>query len=220
VLSGILGEVTVAKDWQAWHEPYADENSPLSRRLRLVQGHIASWLDERQGEALTVVSVCAGQGHDLLGVLADRTDAHRVRSTLIEYDARNVAAAQSAVEDAALCNVAVVRADAGDLAAYVGSVPADLLLLAGVFGNISDADVHQTIEALPQLCAPGATVIWTRSRRALDLTPAIRRWLQAAAFVEQAFHAPDDVLFSVGVHRFVGVPRPAAPRGKLFEFVV
>ena len=56
-------------DWQAWLEPYADENSPLSRRLRLVQRHIASWLDERPGDALTVVSVCAGQGHDLLGVL-------------------------------------------------------------------------------------------------------------------------------------------------------
>lgn len=50
-------------------------------------------------------------------------------------------------------------------------------------------------------CAPGAAVIWPRSRRASDLTPAIRRWLQdrGAAFAEQAFHAPEDVTFSVGV---------------------
>ncbi len=144
------------------------------------------------------MSVCAGQGHDLLGVLASRTDAQRVCSTLIEYDARNVAAAQAMVKGADLRDVMVVRSDAGDLAAYVGSVPADLLLLAGVCGNVSDADVHRTIEAMPQLCAPGASVIWTRSRRAPDLTPAIRGWLQAAAFVEQVFHAPDDVLFSVG----------------------
>lgn len=212
--------MTVAKDWQAWHEAYADENSPLSRRLRLVQRHIAAWLDERQGEALTVVSACAGQGHDLLGVLVDRSDARRVRATLLEYDERNVAAAQAVVDDVGLRNVTVVHADAGELAAYVGSVPADLVLMAGVFGNISDADVHRTIEALPQPCARNATVIWTRSRYAPDLTPAIRCWLEAAACVEVAFHAPDDVLFSVGVHRFVGVPLTAAPRGKLFEFVV
>jgi hypothetical protein len=153
--------VTAGKDWQAWHEPYADETSPLSRRLRLVQRHIASWLDDRPGEALTVVSACAGQGHDLLGVLSIRADANRVRATLLEYDEHNVASAQAAVDDAAVRNVTVVRANAGDRAAYVGAVPADLVLMAGVFGNISEADVHGTISALPELCAAGAIVIWT-----------------------------------------------------------
>lgn len=70
----------------AWHEPYADPGSELSRRLRVVQGHIASWLDGRPGELLTVLSVCAGQGRDLVGVLAGRSDRHRVRATLLELD--------------------------------------------------------------------------------------------------------------------------------------
>ncbi|GAA2701220.1 hypothetical protein GCM10010429_04950 [Micromonospora olivasterospora] len=56
------------KDWYDWRLPYADPGSPLARRLRLVQRHIASWLDERPDASLSVVSVCAGQGHDLLGV--------------------------------------------------------------------------------------------------------------------------------------------------------
>jgi hypothetical protein len=211
--------MTAGKDWQAWHEAYTDETSPLSRRLRLVQRHIDSWLDHRHGEALTVVSACAGQGHDLLGVLTNRADADRVRATLLEYDERNVATAQATVDDAALRSVTAVRADAGDRAAYVGAVPADLVLMAGVFGNISDVDVHRTIAALPELCAAGAIVIWTRTRRAPDLTPAVRRWLAAAGFVEQAFHAPADALFSVGVHHFVGVPRPLTPRGALFRFL-
>ena len=211
--------MNAGKDWHAWHRPYADETSPLSRRLRLVQGHIASWLDDRPGEPLTVVSACAGQGHDLLGVLSARDDASRVRATLLEYDERNVAAAQAAVDNAALPHVTVVRANAGDRAAYVGVVPADLVLMAGVFGNVSDADVRGTISALPELCAAGAIVIWTRTRRAPDLTPAVRRWLAAAGFAEQAFDAPGDELFSVGVHRFTGVPRPLAPRGRLFRFL-
>jgi hypothetical protein len=211
--------MTAGRDWHAWHEPYADETSSLSRRLRLVQQHIASWLDDRRGEPLTVVSACAGQGHDLLGVLSTRADANRVRATLLEYDERNVAAARAAIDDAGLRHVTVVRANAGDRAAYAGAVPADLVLMAGVFGNISDVDVQGTISALPELCAAGATVIWTRTRRAPDLTPAVRRWLAVAGFVEQAFHAPADALFSVGVHRFVGVPRSLAPRGMLFRFL-
>jgi hypothetical protein len=68
------------------------------------------------------------------------------------------------------------------------------------------------------MCAEGATVIWTRTRRAPDLTPRVRRWLTAAGFTEVAFHAPDDVLFAVGVHRFTGVPQPLAASGTLFEF--
>lgn len=208
-----------AKDWYDWHAPYADRGSPLSRRLRLIQHHIAAWLDERSDPSLTVVSLCAGQGRDLLEVLASRPDAARVRSHLVEYDQRNVTAAQATIRTAGIPNVTVRHADAGDLATYAGAVPADLVLLAGVLGNISDADAQATISALPQLCAAGATLIWTRTRRAPDLTPAIRRWLAATGFVERAFHAPDDVLFSVGVHQLLGQPQPLDPHGRLFRFL-
>jgi hypothetical protein len=163
--------------------------------------------------------VCAGQGHDLLEVLAGRPDASRVRAHLIEYDARNVAAARARIDTAGLTGVHARCADAGDLEAYAGTVPADLVLLAGVLGNISDADVRTTIAALPRLCAVGATVIWTRTRRAPDLTGRVRQWLAAAGFTEVALHAPDHVLFSVGVHRFTGEPQPLPDSGRLFTFL-
>jgi hypothetical protein len=204
-------------DWYAWHSPYADPGSPLARRLRLVRQHIAAWLDERPAEPVSVVSMCAGQGHDVLSVLASRPDAGRVRATLIESDPRNVAAARARA--ASLDTVTVLRADAGELASYRQAAPADLLIMAGVLGNISDADVHATIRALPQLCAAGATVIWTRTREAPDQTPSIRTWLADAGFTELAFTAPGDVLFSVGAHRFTGTPQPLPASGKIFQFV-
>jgi hypothetical protein len=206
-------------DWYQWHAPYTDHDSPLSRRLRLIQQHIDSWLDDRSDPSVTVVSLCAGQGRDLLEVLAGRTDAARIRSHLVEYDQRNVAVARATVRAAGIPNVTVLQADAGDLATYPAMAPGDLLLLAGVLGNISDLDVRATIGALPQLCAAGATVVWTRTRRAPDLTPAIRRWFAATGFVERAFHAPDDVLFTVGVHEFLGRPQPLNPSGRLFRFL-
>jgi predicted nicotinamide N-methyase len=206
-------------DWYDWHRPYGDPDSPLARRLRLVQQEIAAWLDERPEQTLAVLSMCAGQGHDLLDVLTTRPDATRVTATLIEYDPRNVAAARARATAGNLGPVTVRQADAGDLASYRDAVPADLVVMAGVLGNICDADVRRTIDTLPRLCAAGATVIWTRTRRAPDLTPTIRGWLADAGFTERAFVAPQDVLFSVGVHRFTGTPRPVATSGRIFRFL-
>ncbi|WP_019870324.1 methyltransferase domain-containing protein [Salinispora oceanensis] len=207
------------KDWYHWHHPYTDPKSALARRLRLVQQHIAAWLDEQPDQPRSVVSMCAGQGHDLLGTLASRFDADRVRATLLEYDPRNVAAAQARAAAANLESVTVRQADAGDLTSYRDAVPADLVLMAGVLGNISDADIRATVRVLPQLCAAGATVIWTRSRRPPDLTPAIRTWMSAAGFAEREFTAPEGELFSVGVHRLTSTPQPLTTTGRIFQFL-
>jgi hypothetical protein len=218
VFDGSIVGVTATTDWHDWHLPYRDHGSPLSRRLRLVQKHINDWLDERPEPSLRIVSICAGQGHDLLGVLTRRPDAARVRAELIEYDPRNVAAAQASIAAAELQGISAVHADAGDFAAYRTAAPADLILLAGVLGNISDRDVNATINALPALCASDAAVIWTRTRRAPDLTPAVRRWFTDAGFHEQAFHAPPEVLFSLGVHQLHSPPLKPPPSGRIFTF--
>ncbi len=68
------------------------------------------------------------------------------------------------------------------------------------------------------LCASGATAIWTRTRKEPDLTPAIRGWLAEEGFAERAFHAPEGVLFSVGVHQFLGEPRALDPTATVFHF--
>ncbi len=204
-------------DWQEWHRPYDDPDSALSRRLRVVQGHLARWLDGTAPEPVRVLSLCAGDGRDLLGVLAGRPDSGRVTATLVELDPGN--AQRAAAAAAGLGGVTVRVGDAGRSDASAGAVPADLVLLAGVFGNITDDDVRRTVLALPRLCAAGATVVWTRHRGAPDLTPSIRSWFGEAGFEELAFDAPEDVLFGVGVHRLSGPPRPWRPGQRLFSFV-
>ncbi|MGZ4469562.1 MAG: SAM-dependent methyltransferase [Nocardioidaceae bacterium] len=210
-----------ARDWYAWHAPYDEPGSPLRRRLDLVQGHVRSWLDAHDGHELRVVSACAGQGRDLLEVLAGTPGASaRVHARLVELDASNVAVAERAARVAGLAGVEAVCGDAGHIDAYLGALPADLVLMCGVFGNISDEDVHRTIGLLPQLCAADATVIWTRSRRAPDLTPAVRRWFAQAGFAERSYDAPSDALFSVGVHQLTGAPQAPVPGERFFRFVV
>src|SRR4051794_19161665 len=205
------------EDWLAWHAPYDDPGSPLARRLRVVQAQVAAWLRADVGGDGRILSVCAGQGRDLLPVLAAAPGGDAIPAVLIEADPHNAAAARRA--SAGLNGVEVRCADAGDLCSYAGATPADLLLVCGVLGNIGDADVRRTVAALPHLAADGATVIWTRTREPPDLTPAVRRWLADAGFDERAFIAPQDVAFSVGVHVLARrVPADPPPR-RLFTFV-
>jgi hypothetical protein len=203
-------------DWVAWHEAYADEQSELSRRLRIVQGLVRDALPRRPRTTFRVVSVCAGRGDDLVHVLRGYEFARQVRGRLVELDPDNAQALRQAVHAAGL-GLEVLEGDAGDLAAYVGAVPADLVLLCGVLGNVSDEDAHDVVRAMPQFCSHGATVIWTRTRRAPDLTPHIREWFADAGFSELAFVAPEEALFSVGMSRFLGAPQPLR-RGQLFRF--
>jgi hypothetical protein len=112
-----------------------------------------------------------------------------------------------------------VEGDATRTDTYRGAVPADLVLVCGVFGNVSDDDIEHTVQTLPQLCTAGATAIWTRHRRPPDLTVAIRAWFAAAGFVERAFETVPDGSVSVGVHRLEGAPVPLEVGKRLFRFV-
>lgn len=192
-------------NWIDWHEGYGREGSGLGDRLTAVQAQIVRRLDDTAPMALRVVSACAGDGRDLLGVLAGRTDVDRVSALLVEHDSELAGRAESAVR-ALRARVEVHEGDAARSDIYANSVPADLILLCGIFGNISDPDIQTVIQAAPQLCAPGAEVVWTRHRGGeSDVTPQIRSWFADAGFEEVAFITPEHGdTWSVGVHRLVG----------------
>jgi hypothetical protein len=206
-------------DWVHWHDQYDDPTSALAHRLAVVRGHIRDWLDGTAPEPVTVLSSCAGDGRDLLPVLAERSDAGRVRATLLEFDDRNVVTARAFAEAHGLTSVRVEHADAGDSSAYLDEAAADLVMLCGIFGNITDEDVRRTVDATPELCRPGARVIWTRHHKPPDLTPRIRQWFAYAGFAERTFDAPADFPYSVGVHDLVGPPKPLRAGRRLFTFV-
>ena len=65
---------------------------------------------------------------------------------------------------------------------------------------------------LPELCAPGATTIWTRHRGEPDLTPAIRQRYLDAGFEEVAFDTEEGFLFAVGTARLTAAAAGLRPR--------
>ena len=207
-------------DWVEWHAAYGREGSGLGDRLAAVRAQIVRRLDDTVPSPVRVVSACAGDGRDLLGVVADRVDADRVSALLVERDPELARRAESAAHDLA-GRVAVVEGDAARSNVYAGWVPADLVLLCGIFGNISEPDIRRVIRAAPQLCAPGAEVVWTRHRGGDgDLTPQIRTWFAEAGFDEVAFIAPESVdSWAVGVHRLTGPAHDLEPDQEWFTFV-
>ena len=169
---------------------------------------------------IRVISMCAGQGRDVIDVVSTHPRRADVSAVLVELDSDLVATARERASSAGVAQyVRVEQGDASLCRSYAGHVPADLVLVCGVFGNISASDITSTIEALPGFCRPGAHVIWTRHRRPPNATPAIRAQFVARGFGEVEFVAPESTVTTVGHNRLEGPTSAFDPDRRLFDFV-
>jgi hypothetical protein len=224
------------RDYTQWLTHYDDPESDLSWRLRRVQAHVADALERHRGPC-RILSACSGDGRDVIEVLKGRVHgggaargskgvvplantADRVRVVLLELHPDIADRARAAAAAAALPEVEVRTVDAGTTDAYAGAVPAEIVLLVGIFGNISDDDLWRTIVAAPQLCAPGATLLWSRGRDEGDLNGEVRARFAAAGFTELAYETLDrDGWPAFGVVRYDGPPVDLVPDQPLFTFI-
>jgi ubiquinone/menaquinone biosynthesis C-methylase UbiE len=204
-------------DWHSWHGDYDVPGSSLARRLEVVQEQLRLALDVAPPGMLSVVSLCAGEGRDLLEVLPTHPRRDDVRARLVELDPRSTAIAQQSIDRAGLTNVEVVEGDAALTDNYQGLVPADVVLACGVFGNISDRHIERTIDTCRRLTKTGGTVIWTRHRGEPDVVPSICRWFEEREF-DRLWLSDPDAGFGVGVHRFTGRPEPLVLAQSMFTF--
>lgn len=205
-------------DWQAWHGAYDDPESALSQRSVIAQHEIHAAMDNLPDRSWQVISLCAGDGRDLLGALSTHPRRANVHGLLVELDPDIAESSRASYARAELPNIEIRTADAADATHYQGRA-ADLLLVCGVLGNLTDQGVFELIEHLPGLCAPNATLIWARHHRPPDLTPRIREALTNLGFVEVVFHALEGSWGNVGAARWT--TRSASPPqrpDRLFHF--
>jgi hypothetical protein len=57
------------KEWRHWHNAYDDPQSSLFRRLDVVRARLARALDMAENPVLRLLSLCAGEGRDVIPVL-------------------------------------------------------------------------------------------------------------------------------------------------------
>src|SRR5258706_767375 len=121
------------RDWLAWRRDYEDAEGPLARRLAIVQREVGRALATRDEGPIRVLSMCAGDGRDVIGPLAALGAADRVQGRLVELDLTLVDGARRAIAAAGIDRLEIRQGDAGTTTAYAGAVPADLVLVCGVF---------------------------------------------------------------------------------------
>lgn len=196
----------MAKDWRQWHRYYDVPDSPLDQRANAVRHHLRRALAEAPDGADGVVRMtvmCAGEGRDVLPVLAERDGSRPVRATLFELDPVLAERARTTAAELRLPGVDVRLADAGTTSSYVDLPRAHVLLACGVFGNVSVDDVRRTVATLPALLAGDGIVIWTRGLANTDRDHSldIRADLAEHGFTEMSFEPTPDGEFRVGMNR-------------------
>ena len=207
------------RNWSEWHEEYDRPGSRLSRRLAVVQEYIRRALDLAPA-APRIVSMCAGEGRDLLPVLAEHAKGRDAHALLVELDPRIIETARANADALGLANVTFACADAGDTSAFAAGVPADIVLACGVFGNVTDGDIARTAATIPSLCAASALVLWTRGAEPdRDVIAHVRDAFAGAGFEELALHAEGEETFRVGMCRLTAEPAPYRQGVRMFSFV-
>lgn len=197
-----------------WHERYDRADSPHAKRLEVVRGYIDLALRRCSPGPIRIISMCAGDGRDILGTLRGHPRSSDVSGLLVEAHPELVARARSS----APVGINAWHGDAGRAGSYADAAPADLLLCCGVFGNISDSDIRNTIASWPMLCGPGGRVIWTRHGREPDMRSTIREWVSEGGFEEEAYDGPVGG-FGVGLARMTAAPTTLDPSARLFDFL-
>jgi hypothetical protein len=207
----------VTRDWGEWHRRYDDPATGHPQRLAVVVEQVTAALDRAGPGPIRVLSLCAGDGRDVAAAATGHPRAADLTGCLVELDRELCAAARANLVPQG-SHLEVRTADAGDPAVWADAVPVDLLLLCGIFGNVPDADIERTATATTAMCAPGATVIWTRHRRPPDLTPQTQAWFAAAGCTSIGFWSGGLGGFGVGAARFDGATCPLDPSRRLFAF--
>jgi len=208
------------KDWFEWHDLYKTEPK-LQQRLEIVQEYIGSAIDGSLPGIIRVVSVCAGDGRDLLGKLLIHPRAKDVSARLVEINPQLVERGRTAIELAGFSKqLELINGDATDSSNYTGAVPADIVIVCGVFGNLSDeTELKRLIGNLAFLSKKGSFVIWTRGHsNGIPYSETVRKVFHDADFEEISFRLTLTGDMGVGIHRYLGEGLPLPKDQKLFVF--
>ena len=211
----------MSKTWFEWHDLY-ETDARLQQRLAIVREYISTSLTHSPPGVIQLVSACAGDGRDVLGVLPSHPRAKDVRARLVELNPQLVERGRFTLESTPPFNqqIELVNGDATSSNAYIGAVPADVVLVCGIFGNLADeVALRQLIGNLKFLAKSGAFVLWTRGHtQGVAYSEVVRQQFREANFEEVDFRLTATGDMGVGLHRFWGETAPLPENHTLFVF--
>jgi hypothetical protein len=208
-----------SRSWAGWPaEAYMRER--FQQRLLAVQQHLRTNLDEAPAGPIKLISLCAGDGRDVISVLRTHERRRDVSAWLVELDRQSVAAG---IRDSSIAGlqdaVHFVNADATDFVTYMGMAPVDIVLACGVWGHVPMHQRESLVGALAALCKPRGAVTWTRGvscgitrLNQIEIQFARPKW----ECVQTTITA--DKKWAVATYRYAGLPVELPRAGRIFDF--
>jgi hypothetical protein len=205
-------------NWKEWHSQY-DRCEVMQSRLATVRQTIEQCLRLLPPGRQRILSVCAGDGRDIIPLIAQSPRRSDFRGVLVEQDAALVKAGQELIDAHELGRyLTFLQADATAPAIYAERIPCDLVLAAGVFGNLLPRDFDMFVRALGAFLKTDGYLVWTRNRVVSNghrEIPRIRQTLQSHGFVECYHHDITDYIVACHQYQHETLPLPDT---KLFTF--
>jgi hypothetical protein len=215
-------------DWFQWHNGY-EQYPALVRRLKLVQAQIRRCIDACPAGEIHIVSVCSGDGRDLLGAISEHPRRDDIRALMVELHPGLVDSGKAAFDAAGLSRrITFINDDAASAAPYLGTPRADIVLMCGMLGLVHPSNFPGAVRTMQALCKEGGHVVWTRRLdsngfqyfRGLNRSlkeEGFRRAQMAFTSVYLPFIRSKDPVFAVSTHRYTGQPVPLPEQGHLFK---
>jgi hypothetical protein len=209
----------VKSPWSNWPaHSYLRER--YQQRLAAVQDHLSESLELATPGPVRIVSLCAGDGRDVIGVLPTHPRRDDVRAWLVELDRDSVAAGIEQRHAAGLDDrVEFIQGDATDYATYRGLLPCDIVLMCGVLGHVRPVERSLLVQRLRAFCKPRGAVIWTRG-----VKRGMARYNEfKSLFEDHSFELARETLTPEGkwgicAHRYAALPCDAPESGRIFQF--
>jgi hypothetical protein len=167
-----------------------------------------------------IISVCAGDGRDVIGVVGSHPRRSDVTAWLVEQNPQSVAAGVCRLADAGLENsVAFLTGDATLYTTYEKIAPADIVLLCGVWGHVPADERTQLVRALACLCKPAGAVIWTRGvAKGMIRLQQIQVHFAGSSWEQVRVSLTPDKNWAIVTHRCRGSACELPTSGQIFHF--
>jgi hypothetical protein len=177
------------------------------------------------GAGAALVSVCAGDGRDVIQVLSGELSELPVRALLVESEPELARRGEAQAVSAGVSDRVLFRCrDATRMESYQGYVPADVLVMAGVLGNVPSRAYPDLARTAATLLRRGGFLLWTQRRFSGAIDAEYREFRAALAanqflsmFADETLAGPGGVSYLVATEQLATTP-PEPAKDPLFQF--
>jgi hypothetical protein len=206
-------------DWNAWHDNYQTDEE-LKARLSLVRTLIAHSLSAAPPGEIVLLSLCCGDARDILGSLPTHPRRTDVSGWLLDCNPTLIdKAKQTIIRHGLASSVSAIVADATMASSYAEIPPANVVILAGIFGSVEHDEIPRLIQNLRTLCVSSAFIIWTRhTREGTRQAERIQREFANYRFSSVKLLTTPQAHFYVGLNCYDGPTEGLHQEARLFTF--